>query len=421
MMKRSFFTLSRPRLTYELLEPNPEDPITIDLPLLFTLLLQEPVNGTRQALIQKGNAVTKGQRLRLYEDSTEYVLSPVAGTIKSVDHFSDDVTGMRTCITIEKNTGPASDSTSQDFKEDLTFAADHLQTLPGAPPFDILADENLSIRTIVIMGADTDLLTTTAQYMSTVHADTLKKGIQILKQITNTSKIYMTRPGALNNHAQFDTLQVLTTHPEYPETLPAMIMKNHLEKILPAGKTPEEMGICFIRAEAVVSLARAFETKAPVFEKHVTLIDKNANRHRIKTVIGTPLSNIFSQLEIQVNDQDRIIIGGPMRGFATFTIHHPVTPDMDTVVVQDRGIIPKISDTPCVNCGKCVQICPAAIQVNLLVRFLETNQYEEATDKYDLDACIECGLCTYVCTSQIALGQYIRLGKQELYKLRADV
>ncbi|MCA1793369.1 MAG: 4Fe-4S dicluster domain-containing protein, partial [Desulfobacteraceae bacterium] len=207
----------------------------------------------------------------------------------------------------------------------------------------------------------------------------------------------------------------------YPETLPAMIMKNHLEKILPAGKTPEEMGICFIRAEAVVSLARAFETKAPVFEKHVTLIDKNANRHRIKTVIGTPLSNIFSQLEIQVNDQDRIIIGGPMRGFATFTIHHPVTPDMDTVVVQDRGIIPKISDTPCVNCGKCVQICPAAIQVNLLVRFLETNQYEEATDKYDLDACIECGLCTYVCTSQIALGQYIRLGKQELYKLRADV
>jgi electron transport complex protein RnfC len=171
----------------------------------------------------------------------------------------------------------------------------------------------------------------------------------------------------------------------------------------------------------VVSLARAFETKGPVFEKCITLIDKTGAIHRVEAVIGTPLGRIFSQLGIQIDELDRIVIGGPMQGFATFTPHHPVTPDMDTVLVQDQKTITPLSDNTCVNCGKCIRICPASIQVNLLVRFLEVGQYEEAADKYDLEACIECGLCSYVCTAQIALGQYIRLGKHELRKLRADV
>jgi electron transport complex protein RnfC len=256
--------------------------------------------------------------------------------------------------------------------------------------------------------------------MGTAHAPALQKGAQILKRITNLSKVYLLIPGYLLDRVRFDGVTVLPASLNYPDALPAMVMKNHLDKILPAGKTPEEMGICFIRAEAVVSLARAFEANAPVFEKCITLIDKNGARHRIEAVIGTPLSSIFSQLGIQVDELDRIVIGGAMQGFATFTAHHPVTPDMDTVLVQDRGDIVPLSDTNCINCGKCVQICPADIPVNLLVRFLQAAQFEAAADKCDLESCIDCGLCAYVCTSRIALSQYIRLGKHELRKLRID-
>jgi Na+-translocating ferredoxin:NAD+ oxidoreductase subunit C len=420
MIKRSFFALSKPRLSYDLLEPNPDAPQTIDLPLLFTLLLQEPIDSKKKALIQKGDTVKKGQRLVLYDDSKDYAVSPVAGTVKSVAPFSDDLTGMRTCITVEKNAGTASDSLPLDLKEDLSFAAGFLQALPGAPPFGVLADEGRRISTIVIMGADTDLLTTTAQYMSTAHADALTKGARILKQITGGARICMTRPKALNGSARFEGIQVFETGAAYPETLPAMIMKDHLDKILIAGAAPEDMGICFVRAEAVVSLARTFEKKAPVFEKCITLIDQNGARHRIAAVIGTPLKHIFTQLGIQVNDLDRIVINGPMQGFATFTPHHPVTPDMDSVIIQALAQIPAVSDTGCINCGKCIQICPANIPVNMLYRFLDTGQYEAAAAQTDLESCIDCGLCTYVCTSQIALCQYIRLGKHELSKLRID-
>lgn len=420
MIKRSFFALSSPRLSYDLLEPNPDGPLTIDLPLLFTLLLKEPIDVTRQALIRKGDSVKKGQRLGLYENSRDYAVSPVSGTIKSVGPFSDDINGMRTCITIEKIAGMAAETQPLEFKADPGFAAGYLKTLPGAPPFDMLADENRSIRTIVIIGSDTDLLSTTAQYMSTVHADLLTRGARILKELAHVSKICMTRPMALNNTARFEGIQVLETGLTYPETLPALVMKDHLDKILIAGAAPEDMGICFIRSEAVISLARAFEKKSLVFEKCITLTDQNGARHRIEAVIGTPLKQIFSQLGIQVNELDRIVINGPMQGFATFTPHHPVTPDMDSVLIQARAQIPAVPDNACISCGKCIQICPADIPVNLLFRFLDTAQYEAAAAQADLESCIDCGLCAYVCTSQIALCQYIRLGKHELSKLRID-
>ena len=65
-------------------------------------------------------------------------------------------------------------------------------------------------------------------------------------------------------------------------------------------------------------------------------------------------------------------------------------------------------------------MCPARIQVNLLVRFLEAGFYEEASQAYDLDACLECGLCSYVCVSKIPIFQYIRLAKHELERMAME-
>jgi Na+-translocating ferredoxin:NAD+ oxidoreductase subunit C len=422
MIKRSFFALSKPGLTCDLLEPDPEAPQKIDVPALLILLLPEPIDGSRDALIQKGDPVKKGQKLQLYEDSIDYAVSPVSGTIKSIDTFTaDDFSGLRTRIAIEKNPQAADRIQYPDMKQELSFAAQHLNHLPGAPPFASLARTDVPVNNLIIMAADTDLLTTTSQYVGTAHAAALQTGVQILKRITGLSKVSLLIPGYLLDRVRFDGVTVMPASLNYPDALPAMVMKNHLDKILPAGKTPEEMGICFIRAEAVVSLARAFETKGPVFEKCITLIDKTGSRHRVEAVIGTPLGQIFSQLGIQINDMDRIVIGGPMQGFATFTPHHPVTPDMDTILVQDRKTVTPLSDNNCVNCGKCIQVCPADIPVNLLVRFLQAAQYETAADKCDLESCIDCGLCAYVCTAHIALSQYIRLGKHELQKLRTDV
>jgi electron transport complex protein RnfC len=422
MIKRPFFSLTQPRLFYDLVEPDPKEPESIPLPASLTVLLSEEIDSTKQALIKKGDAVKKGEKLRLYDDSTAYTLSPVTGTINLFDTYSDDFGKVATFIVIKPDATKSSETDTVPLGtiEDIEFADQYLRKLPGAPPFKILANPDIKINTIVITCADTDLLSTTNQFVGLMYPDEIKEGAKILKTITRVANICVTIPEALGTQINFDTLQVIKTGNDYPSTLPALIMKNHLNRVLPAGQTPEEMGVCFIRAEALVSLARVYKTREAVFDKILTLIGKDGVRHRVRATIGTPLSKIFSRFNIHVNEQDRIIIGGPMRGFSTFTVHHPVLADMDTVIVQDTAIIPQLSDYPCVNCGKCIRICPANIPVNLLVRYLEANQYEEAADRFDLESCIECGLCAYVCTARIPLYQYIRLGKHELLTLRAD-
>jgi electron transport complex protein RnfC len=422
MIKRSFFTLTKPRLNYDLLEPDPKEPESIAIPSNLTLLLNEALDNTKTALIKKGDPVEKGQKLCLYDDSTEYTVSPVAGTINAIDIYTDDLGNLSTFLVIKNIQSQTSNGEAKpcDLKEDIASADACLRTLPGAPPFKTLASGDVKIDTIVVTCGDVDLLSTTNQYVALKNLAEIKAGAQILKKMIGAVKVCITIPESLDIQDGFDSIQVFKTAAAYPGNLPAMILKNHLNMVLPAGKTPEDMGVCFMSAEAAAAIAGAYKTKSVGFEKVLTVIGKQGTRYRVKATIGTPLRKVFDPFSIHINDQDRIVIGGPMKGMSTYTQYHPVEPDMDTVIIQDRDSIPEISDTACVNCGKCVRICPANIPVNILVRYLAADQYEEAADKYDLESCIECGLCAYTCTARIPIYQYIQLGKHELNKLRAE-
>ncbi|MBW1899292.1 MAG: 4Fe-4S dicluster domain-containing protein, partial [Deltaproteobacteria bacterium] len=212
---------------------------------------------------------------------------------------------------------------------------------------------------------------------------------------------------------------VKTVSSIYPKALPHLVLKEILGKEIPAGSSFEELGVLLIGAEAVASLGTAYTTKEIPTKKIITVIDKHGFKKLISTIIGTPLKDIFSALGISAEDSDRIIIGGPMTGSSVYTEDHPICNDTDAVIVQDRNVIPFISDNACINCGECVRICPAKVPANMLVRFLEVSQYEEAADSYDLFSCIECGLCSYVCTAKIPIFQYIRLAKYELARIHA--
>ena len=422
MIKRSFFNLTPPKLTYDLIESDPKEPESIPIPSDLILLLNEAFDDEKEILIKKGAEVAKGEKISLYADSTEYVVSPVSGTISTIEASSDNYGNPSSYIIINNDQSQTADTTAMtyDLKEEARSADEFLRTLPGAPPLRILASEEKRIDTIVITGADLDLLSTTSQYVALRMLDQINEGARLLRKITRVKKISLTVPEHLDIPTGPDSVQIIKTAMDYPSNLPAMILKDHMNMILPAGKTPEDLGVCFMSPEAVVALAQAYETKSAGFEKIVTIIGKQGAVYRVKATIGTPLRKVFNTFSIHVNEQDRIIIGGPMTGFSTFTHHQPVQPDTDTVIVQDRDAIEETSDNPCVNCGRCIEICPANVPVNLLVRYLEADQYEEAADKFDLESCIECGLCAYTCLARIPLYQYITLGKHELLKLRAD-
>jgi Na+-translocating ferredoxin:NAD+ oxidoreductase subunit C len=168
----------------------------------------------------------------------------------------------------------------------------------------------------------------------------------------------------------------------------------------------------------VASIGRAYATGRIPVSKLVTLVTKDGTQRLIDTTLGTPIRDILEKYNVSINDEDRIIFGGPMRGAAVYSLDHPVLPDTNGIVVVDRSDAAYASDYPCINCGDCVRTCPAQIQVHMLVRFLEAGKFEEAADEYDLLSCIECGLCSFVCVSRIPIYQYIKLAKYELDRAR---
>jgi len=205
---------------------------------------------------------------------------------------------------------------------------------------------------------------------------------------------------------------------QYPAALPKLVMHSVLGIEVPAGSACEDMGVCFVSAEAVAALGEAFTSGCVPTTKVFTIINKSGDGHLVQAAIGTPVTHVLATAGIEVNELDRVITGGPMRGAALYSTAFPIMPDTDTLMIQAADDVPLVSGYPCINCGDCIQVCPARIQVSMLVRFLEAGQYQEAADEYDLLSCVDCGLCSFFCVAQIPIFQYIRLGKHELARIQ---
>jgi electron transport complex protein RnfC len=421
MLKRSFIGFAKPSLKYAALPDKLAAPDPVAPSGIVTLLLEDSPGPNGSSRLKKGVKVKTGQKLSLDEGSTKYVVSSVTGTVAGLSKFAGDYGRQFTAIEIQTASEEEFDDTFAALVKAPTLAtvAGFLNNLPGAPAFERFTDNTKPIDTIVISGCEEDLLVATSRHTIETRMASIKKGIAILKTVTALDNILIAVPTDLIQGYGHIGCEVVAVGTDYPSGMAPFIANKILGRVIPAGQKPEDIGIAFIRAEAVAALGQAFETgQIPVF-KTITLITKDGVRKMMSARLGTPCKDLLKQAHIILNDRDRLILGGPMTGSAVFSEEYPVCPDTDAIMIQDRYDVPYISDYPCINCGECIRICPTRVPVNMLVRFLEVGQYAEAADLYDLYACIDCGLCSFVCVAKIPIFQYIKLAKFELGQMTA--
>jgi len=421
MLKRSFIGFSKPWLKYGKIIGRPEAPVVVPVPPHISLYIENTGPTASTAPVAVGTAVKTGQRLPSIEGAADYTVSTVTGTVTAVRSFAGDFGRTLTEVRIETAAEDIFDGGFSSAAEEPSVETlkAYMKAFPGRPGLSGLFDEKRPVHTIVILGMDSDLLSTTAHYAVATETQALKKGIQLLKTLTKVENIHLAVPRDVFQGFGHLGASLKSVDNRYPAGLPKNIMREVLGQVVPAGKSCEDLGVTFISAETVAAVGKAFDTGRLPTTKIVTVINKQFERTMTLVRIGTPLKDIFDTLGIDVSDGDRIVLGGPMTGSAVHSLDLAIQADIDAVVVQDKGDIPYYSDYPCINCGQCVRICPTKVPVNMLVRFLEAGQYEEAADQYDLYACIDCGLCSFVCVAKIPIFQYIRLGKHELARAQA--
>jgi Na+-translocating ferredoxin:NAD+ oxidoreductase subunit C len=421
MIKRSFFSLAKPKLTCPVLKHEPGDLVEIPLPAKAHVFLDRSFAGSNGLPIRPGDKVKTGQRIGLGGDGGEYFVSPVTGVISRISSIKGYMGRSLTSVSID---------VAKDDVWDDEFGGSggmlpkekigrFLSSLPGQPDFSSVVGFHPPIKTIVIYGIDKDLLVSTNQYVVRTRLEDLIKGVGVLKQICGECRVVLFVPSGLALQAERTGVEVRALPPAYPDLLPKVLMHRFFGKEVPAGSRCEELGVGFLSAEAVANLGAAFAGGRIPVHKMLTVIRKDQSVVNVRARIGTPVQEILNALKIETRSGDRLILGGPMTGLSVYSEETPVLAGTDALMIQDASQAARFSDTHCVNCGECVRVCPAKMPVNMLIRVLENQMYEEAVQTYDLLSCVECGLCSFVCTARIPIFHYVMLGKYEYDRMKS--
>jgi H+/Na+-translocating ferredoxin:NAD+ oxidoreductase subunit C len=420
MIKRSFFSLAKPKLTYPVLKSDQQDTVQIPLPGKAQLFLNRPFSGPGGVPIRVGDKVKTGQKIGLGEDGVEYFISPVTGLISRIASFKGYLGRdlMAISFDVEKEDIWDEEFAASGQKPLSERLAEFLGSLPGQRDFASVVGFKPPLSACVIYGIDKDLLVAANQHVVRTQLEDLKQGIDALKQICGECRIILLVPSEYGLQAERAGVEVKALTPVYPDLLPQVIMKRIFGKEVPAGSRCEEMGVGFLSAEAVAGLGRALARGRIPVDKTLTVIKRDGSVVNVKARIGTPVKEILHTLHVETQHGDRLILGGPMTGLAVYSEETPVQADTDALMVQDGNHAVQFADTHCINCGDCVRACPATMPVNMLIRVLENGMYEEAVQTYDLLSCIECGLCSFVCPARIPIFQYVMLGKYEYDRMR---
>lgn len=420
MLKTPFSSGGKPCLQYTRPTGRREGAVSVPPAGSITLLHRRPADDKAIPALKVGAAVKTGQRLALYDEASGYVTSPVTGTIASLSPFEGNFGRRFTTVTISVDSTEAFDEQFAAARSEPTLAtaAAFLADAPGLPPWQELGDPDRPIKTLVVCGIDDDLLVSTQQHVLAARGRDVERGIQLLKKMAGVEDVVILTPReAVQGYGNIGG-RVMGVSDSYPHALPELVMAEGFGRVVPAGRTCGDLGFCFMRAEAVASVGAAFDSGRIPSAKTLTVITRDGSSRLAQTTVGTPVGAVLGRFGVVLEEGDRLVIGGPMRGIAAYAADQPVRPDTDAVMVIDSAHAADISEYPCVNCGECVRTCPARIQVNLLVRYLEAGKYQDAEESYDLLSCVECGLCSYVCVSRIPILQYITLAKYELTRAR---
>lgn len=94
-------------------------------------------------------------------------------------------------------------------------------------------------------------------------------------------------------------------------------------------------------------------------------------------------------------------------GVAMFDLDVPTTKTSTALLCLTKDEVAANEPGPCINCGRCVEVCPGRVVPSKLADYAERFD-EESFLKCNGMECCECGCCSFVCPAKRQLTQSIK-------------
>lgn len=96
-----------------------------------------------------------------------------------------------------------------------------------------------------------------------------------------------------------------------------------------------------------------------------------------------------------------------MMGFGIFDVEVPATKTSSALLCLSVDPVSASTETACINCGRCVEVCPARIVPSKLADYAQHGDREKF-EKFNGMECVECGCCSFSCPAKRHLTQSIK-------------
>jgi len=271
------------------------------------------------------------------------------------------------------------------------------------------------IDTVIINGCECEPLLTADHRVLLEYASDVILGLQLLLKTTGAKKgiiaIESNKENVLESlesvTADFAKAEIFVAKTKYPQGAEKMLIKNVLNRYVPSGGLPLDVGVIVSNVSTAKAVADAVIRGLPLIERVVTVTGemiKRPGNYMVK--IGASVNEIIEYCGGVTGDAV-IKLGGPMMGVTPGTLDVPIIKGINGIIAVD----PVISEpSPCIRCGRCVDVCPMELFPLYYPQYAGKANWEGMKEKSVKD-CVECGCCDLICPSKIPIRESIRLGK----------
>ncbi len=225
----------------------------------------------------------------------------------------------------------------------------------------------------------------------------------------------ITRLKHLTKNENKITVKALKT--KYPQGSERQLIYATTGRAINSSMLPADAGCVVNNVDTVIAIYHAVMEGKPLMHRIVTVTgDAIANPQNFKVRIGTNYHELVDEAGGFIKEPEKIVSGGPMMGFGIFDLDVPTTKTSSALLCLTKDEVAAMEPSACINCGKCVEVCPGRVVPRKLADYAE-HYDEEAFLKNNGMECCECGCCSYICPAKRPLTQVIKsMRKMQLAK-----